>query len=133
MMISWIADALRVGAPVADERFGMSADDMAEAILLLEDALFLHTNGERPPGAPAGNPDAETWADWGRRCQEFLRAFPPSAEPAVLCTMVVGANAALTAVDTKEGPRGRIVIEILSTHETFAPEDAIVLDLVRRP
>ncbi len=45
---------------------------VAVAIHLVEDAFFLRCNGERPPGAP---PDsrAETWADWDRRAEDFLR------------------------------------------------------------
>ena len=43
---------------------------------LLEEALFLRVNGERPPGAPRDNPKAETWAEWDRRCEEFLRSLP---------------------------------------------------------
>ena len=41
------------------------ADD--EAIRLLEEALHLRQNGERAPG---GN---ETWAQWERNAEEFLR------------------------------------------------------------
>ena len=48
-------------------------DTTAEAIKLLEDALFLRMNGERPPGAPPQDPVAETWADWERRTETFLR------------------------------------------------------------
>ena len=44
-----------------------------EAIALLEQALFLRMNGERPPGAPRGDPAAETWRDWERRAEVFLR------------------------------------------------------------
>ena len=43
------------------------------AIRLLEEALFLRMNGERPPGAPHDNPEAETWRDWDRKAEAFLR------------------------------------------------------------
>lgn len=46
-----------------------------EAAKLLTEALFLRTNGERPPGAPESDPKAETWADWDRRCELFLRSL----------------------------------------------------------
>lgn len=39
-----------------------------EAIRLLEEALHLRANGERAPG---GN---ETWRDWDRKAERFLRA-----------------------------------------------------------
>ncbi len=58
-------------APAA-EPFPASTE--AAAIRLLEDALFLRTNGERPPGAPRDDLTAETWADWDRRAEGFLRA-----------------------------------------------------------
>lgn len=45
----------------------------AEAVALLEEALFLCMNGERPPGAPA-DPLKETWGDWAARCETFLRS-----------------------------------------------------------
>jgi hypothetical protein len=41
--------------------------DEDTAIRLLEEALHLCRNGERAPG---GN---ETWADWTRRSERFLR------------------------------------------------------------
>jgi hypothetical protein len=41
--------------------------DEDTAIRLLEEALHLRRNGERAPG---GN---ETWADWTRRSERFLR------------------------------------------------------------
>jgi hypothetical protein len=43
------------------------ADDLATAIRLLEAALHLRVNGERAPG---GN---ETWRDWHREAERFLR------------------------------------------------------------
>src|ERR1700733_12680576 len=43
---------------------------MATARRLLEQALFLRMNGERAPG---GN---ETWAEWDRHAEEFLRSLP---------------------------------------------------------
>lgn len=48
------------------------ADD--EAIRLLEQALFLRQNGERPPGAPHGDLEAGTWARWERDAEAYLRA-----------------------------------------------------------
>lgn len=53
-----------------------------EAVQLLQDALFLGTNGERPPGAPRDQPQAETWRDWYRRCETFLRGLAEQAEDA---------------------------------------------------
>lgn len=46
----------------------------AAAVRLVEEALFLRTNGERPPGAPRDDLTAETWAGWDRRAEVFLRA-----------------------------------------------------------
>lgn len=43
------------------------ADDLDTAVRLLEAALHLRQNGERAPG---GN---ETWAEWDRRAETFLR------------------------------------------------------------
>ena len=45
------------------------------AVRLLKDALFMRMNGERPPGAPRGDPQAETWRDWDRRTEAFLRSL----------------------------------------------------------
>lgn len=53
----------------------------AIAVQLVKDALFLRTNGERPPGAPRDVPDAETWADWDRRAESFLRSLPLPVGP----------------------------------------------------
>jgi hypothetical protein len=39
---------------------------------LVEQALFLLHYGERPPGAPV-DPAAETWVDWSRRAEIWLR------------------------------------------------------------
>jgi len=105
-------------------------DALAEASILLETALVLRTLGERPPGAP-GDPDAATWADWERGCEAFLRAFPPSDEPTVLFSMVVGPGATVTA--KSEGPPSRIRIDITCPEGMFFPDDAVTLDLVRRP
>jgi hypothetical protein len=41
------------------------------AIRLLEEAFHLHMNGEYALG---GN---ETWRDWDRRCETFLRSLTP--------------------------------------------------------
>lgn len=46
------------------------------AIQLLEEALFLRTNGERPPGH-----EESTWRDWDSRAEVFLRGLlPPETE-----------------------------------------------------
>jgi hypothetical protein len=46
------------------------------AIRLLEDALFLRTNGERPPGHSEA-----TWRKWEREAEVFLRSLlPPDPE-----------------------------------------------------
>jgi len=44
------------------------ADDPDTAISLLEEALHLCMYGERAPGG------SETWGDWARRTETFLRA-----------------------------------------------------------
>jgi hypothetical protein len=49
------------------------ADD--DAIRLLEHALFLRQHGERPPGAPPGDPEAETWRRWDRDAEKCLREY----------------------------------------------------------
>lgn len=46
----------------------------ATARKLVEEALFLRMNGERPPGAPRDNLKAETWRDWDTRAEKFLRS-----------------------------------------------------------
>lgn len=48
-----------------------------EAVRLLEAALFLRANGERPPGAPADDPEAETWRNWDGEVEAFLRSLLP--------------------------------------------------------
>lgn len=50
-----------------------------EAVKLLEQALFLRMNGERPPGAPRDDPEAETWRSWDRDAERFLRSLLPAA------------------------------------------------------
>ncbi len=50
-----------------------------QAVRLLDDALFLRMNGERPPGAPL-DPRAETWRDWEHRAELFLRSRQPAGE-----------------------------------------------------
>ena len=42
--------------------------DLDTAVRLLEEALHLLVNGERAPGGD------ETWSDWGRKTEAFLRA-----------------------------------------------------------
>jgi hypothetical protein len=49
---------------------------MSEADKLVEQALFLGMYGERPPGADPRKPEAETWADWYRRAEQYLRSLP---------------------------------------------------------
>lgn len=44
-----------------------------EGVKLLEQALFLQQNGERPPGAPPY--PAETWHDWEIRTEAYLRSI----------------------------------------------------------
>ena len=51
----------------------MTATDLDTAVRLLEAALHLRMNGERAPG---GN---ETWRDWERRVELFLRGLLPDA------------------------------------------------------
>ncbi len=54
----------------------LSATYKPPAITLLEEALFLRMNGERPPG----HEDA-TWHDWDDRAERFLRGLlPPETE-----------------------------------------------------
>ena len=48
--------------------------DEDTAVRLLEQALFLRMNGERPPGAPRDDLEAETWHRWDRDTETFLRA-----------------------------------------------------------
>jgi hypothetical protein len=52
---------------------------MAEAAALVEEALFLRMYGERPPGAPEDS-QRETWADWEKRAETWVRA-QPAAQP----------------------------------------------------
>lgn len=52
-----------------------------EAVKLLEAALFLRVNGERPPGAPRDDPEAETWRKWDREAETFLRRVYGMMEP----------------------------------------------------
>ncbi len=47
---------------------------LADARELVEAAFFLRVHGERPPGAPKDDPTAETWQDWDRRAETFLRS-----------------------------------------------------------
>lgn len=46
--------------------------EQSVALELLNEALFLRMNGERPPGAPA-DPRKETWGEWDSKCETFLR------------------------------------------------------------
>lgn len=63
----------REGDGLALPRTGQK--EREQAIVLLEQALFLRQNGERPPG---GN---ETWHDWDGRAERFLRGLlPPERE-----------------------------------------------------
>jgi hypothetical protein len=55
--------------------------ERGQALKLLEAALFLRMNGQRPPGAPREDLEAETWHDWDRRAEQFLRSLlPPDGE-----------------------------------------------------
>lgn len=45
----------------------------SEVNRLIADALFLRQYGERPPGAPI-HPDTETWPEWERRAEDYLRS-----------------------------------------------------------
>lgn len=52
------------------------ADERADAaVKLLEEALHLRMNGERAPGG------TETWADWDRAVETFLRSLTPEPGP----------------------------------------------------
>lgn len=55
-------------APDEPRVFGLS-----EANRLIADALLLRQYGERPPGAPVRS-DTETWPDWDRRAEAYLRS-----------------------------------------------------------
>lgn len=66
----WLEVATRPMSPA-----GRSERD--EAVKLLEAALFLRANGERPPGAPRDDPQAETWGRWDRDAERFLRSLLP--------------------------------------------------------
>lgn len=74
-------EADRTGTPVAalfrKAFFGEpGATPKPPAIALLEDALFLRVNGERPPGHPEA-----TWRAWEREAEVFLRSLlPPDPE-----------------------------------------------------
>lgn len=48
-----------------------------QAVELLERVLFLRANGQHPPGAPRDDPEAETWRQWDRRAETFLRSLLP--------------------------------------------------------
>lgn len=50
-------------------------DERARAIRLIERALHLRMNGERAPGG------TETWAQWDRDAETFLRARQGSETP----------------------------------------------------
>lgn len=44
-----------------------------EAGQLLERVRFLRMNGERPPGAPEDDPEAETWQPLDLAIEDFLQ------------------------------------------------------------
>jgi hypothetical protein len=52
-----------------------------QAAKLVEQAYFLRQNGERPPGAPRDDQAAETWGEWERRAEAFLRERLAEADP----------------------------------------------------
>lgn len=62
-----------------DEITALKADRDA-TVKFLERALFLRMNGERPPGAPRDDPEAETWHQWDRDAERFLRSRLPVGE-----------------------------------------------------
>ena len=70
--------ALSVAGRLAD---GQLQADLDRAIRLLEAALHLRMNGERAPGG------SETWQDWDRRAETFLRGLLPAAPSADSATM----------------------------------------------
>jgi hypothetical protein len=55
---------------------GLEGRSMNErAVQLVKDALFLCMYGERPPGAPHDDHDAETWRRWCIEAEHFLRGL----------------------------------------------------------
>lgn len=50
------------------------ATEESEAVRLVEAAMFLRHLGERPPGAAKDDPEAETWRNWERDAEAFLRS-----------------------------------------------------------
>ena len=48
-----------------------------EAVALLERVHFLRANGERPPGAPEDDPEAETWGPLDLEIEAFLQRTIP--------------------------------------------------------
>jgi hypothetical protein len=72
---AWARDeAARLGVPLARIlNAAVEAYREAPGAGLVEDALFLRMYGERPPGAPP-DPHKETWQDWDRRAEAWLRA-----------------------------------------------------------
>lgn len=69
-----------------------------DAIALLEEALHLLQNGERAPGGD------ETWADWGRKAERFLRERP--AAPAADGVRAARQPARTGIQDARPGPHG---------------------------
>lgn len=83
---SWIEEAKTSRSSKWQERFVVMATlarqwqqaalnndhECITALNLLEEALFLGMNGERPPGAPA-DPYKETWSRWFAQCEALLR------------------------------------------------------------
>jgi len=73
---------------------------------------------------------------WDDDCCEHLAVrlvdsgYALIEEPMVLCSMVVGPGATVTA--KSEGPPSRIRIDITCPEGMFSPDDAVTLDLVRR-
>jgi len=108
----------------------MSADRMDEAVRLLDEALLLRENRKPRP---------EAWAYWEQRCEEFLRYPPPeeppvpSGDPTVLCSFVIGPTSTVDVRSERHPERILMEIRTPSYASTFSPEDAVILDLVRRP
>jgi hypothetical protein len=80
--VSGVCEVTGVYAPMCDHcaefgdflrREGLPPGYEDAAARLLEEGLHLRMYGERAPGAPHDDPEAETWAWWDRRVEGFLR------------------------------------------------------------
>lgn len=61
-------------SPLAAAPVTRAAARAATAIQLLEEAMHLRTQGENAPGGH------ETWREWDRRTETFLRSLTPPEE-----------------------------------------------------